>query len=78
MAVVAVEQEALALALAAAGATVVLVGADGDRAGRLLAAMEADGPGRGAWFALDEGSAGDIDALVGFVAEQFRAGGDER
>ena len=77
VAVVAVEQEALALGLAAAGATVVLVGADGDRAGRLLAAIEAGGSGRGAWFALDEGSGGDIDALVGFVTEQFRAGRDE-
>ena len=74
VAVVAVEQEDLALRLAAAGATVVLVGTDGDRAGRLLAEIEAGGSGRGAWFALDPTSdaTGDADALVAFVAEQFR------
>jgi len=75
VAVVAVEQEALARGLAAAGATVVLVGTDGDRAGRLLAAIEAGGSGRGAWFALD-GTA-DVDALVVFVTEQFRPGPEE-
>lgn len=76
VAVVAVEQETLALGLAAAGATVVLVGGDGHSAGRLLAAILARGSGRGAWFALEpgDGSAGEVDALVGFVAEQFRPG----
>lgn len=80
VAVVAVEQEVLARKLAAAGATVVLVGTDGDRAGRLLAAIEAGGSGRGAWFALDgpaEATA-DVEALAAFVAEQFRPGPDER
>ena len=77
VAVVAVEHEELAMGLAAAGATVVLVGADGERAGRLLAAIEAEGSGRGAWFAASApgGSNADVDALVRFVAEQFRPPG---
>ena len=74
MAVVAVEQEELALGLAVAGATVVLVGDDADRAGRILATINAQGSGRGAYFATGPGggSAGDVDALVELVAEQFR------
>lgn len=75
VAVVAVDQDDLARRLAAAGATVVLVGGDGDRAGAVLAAIEAEGTGRGAWFATGPGgpSAADADALVEFVAEQFRS-----
>ena len=74
VAIVAVEQEALARGLAAAGATVVVVGPDGERAGRLLAAIEADGRGRGAYFATgsDGGTAADVATLVELVAEQFR------
>ena len=76
VAVVAVEQEELARRLAAAGATVVLVGDDAERAGRILGAIEAQGSGRGAYFATGPGggSAGDIGALVELVAEQFRTG----
>ncbi len=75
VAVVAVEQDDLVRRLAAAGATVVLVGDDGDRAGRLLAEIQADGCGRGAYFATGTGagSASQVDALVEFVTEQFRA-----
>lgn len=75
VAVVAVEQDELARRLAAAGATVVLVGSDGDRAGRVLAAIEAEASGRGAYFATGSGggSAAEADALVAFVAEQFRS-----
>lgn len=71
---VAVEQEELAVRLAAAGATVVLVGDDADGAGRILATIHAQGSGRGAYFATGPGggSAGDVDALVELVAEQFR------
>ncbi len=73
VAVVTLEHESLALALAAAGATVVVVGADGERAGRLLAAIEADGQGRGAYFAgVPDGSPSEVAALVELVAEQFR------
>ncbi len=74
VAVVTLEHDALALALASAGATVVVVGADGERAGRLLAAIEADGHGRGAYFAgvPDGGSPSEVAALVELVAEQFR------
>lgn len=74
VAVVAVEHDELARRLAAAGATVVIVGDDGDRAGRVLADIESDGRGRGAYFATGEGGRSDdqMDALVEFVAEQFR------
>ncbi|MDP8937052.1 MAG: hypothetical protein M3O23_04895 [Actinomycetota bacterium] len=74
VAVVAVEHEELALRLAGAGATVVLVGDDADRAGRILATIHARASGRGAYFATGPGggSAGDADALVELVAEQFR------
>ncbi len=76
VAVVAVEQEELARRLAAAGASVVLVGDDADRAGRILGTIEAQGSGRGAYFATGPGggSADQIDALVELVAEQSRAG----
>jgi NAD(P)-dependent dehydrogenase (short-subunit alcohol dehydrogenase family) len=74
VAVVAVEQEQLARRLAEAGATVVLIGDDAERAGRVVAAVEAHGAGRAAYFALarGDGSAAEADALVEFVAEQFR------
>ena len=61
----------LATALAAQGATVVLVGPDGDAAGRLAATLEASGAGRPAVF-LSDGSAESLDALAAFVAELFR------
>jgi len=75
LAVVVVEQDQLARHLAAAGATVVLVGDDADRAGRTLAAIEAAGSGRGAYFATGPGQPPPdrIEALVEFVAEQFRS-----
>ena len=79
VAVVAVEQEALARRLAAAGATVVVTGPDGKRAGRLLAAIEADGRGRGTYFAIGPGGASpdEVAALVELVAEQFRQGPEQ-
>ena len=62
---------ALATALAGKGATVVLVGSDGDAAGRLAATLEASGTGRPAVF-LSDGSRESLDALTAFVAELFR------
>ena len=62
--------EALARRMAAGGATVVLVGADADAAGRLAAGLGP--PGRAAVFVAD-GSAGSLDALATFVSEMFRA-----
>jgi NAD(P)-dependent dehydrogenase (short-subunit alcohol dehydrogenase family) len=50
------------------GATVVLTGADGEEAGRLLASL-GDGPGRVAYFRGEL----DSDAFVEFVSEQFGA-----
>jgi len=61
----------LATALAARGATVVLVGPDGDAAGRLAAMLEASGAGRPAVFVTD-GGAGSSDAVADFVGELFR------
>lgn len=61
----------LAAAMAGKGATVVLVGSDGDAAGRLAAAVEAGGPGRPAVF-LGDGSRPSLDALAAFVGELFR------
>jgi NAD(P)-dependent dehydrogenase (short-subunit alcohol dehydrogenase family) len=63
----------LAARLGAAGATVVLVGEDGDAAGRLAAALEVAGaPGRPSVFVADGSEAG-LDALAAFVSELFRA-----
>lgn len=66
----------LARRLAGQGATVVVVGRDGEEAGRLAAAIEAPAPGapgagRPAVFVAD-GSAASLDALAAFVAEMFR------
>ena len=61
----------LATRMSAAGATVVLVGPDGDAAGRLAATLEATGAGRPAVFVTD-GSPEGLDALAAFVAELFR------
>lgn len=57
----------LAERLEARGATVVLVGPDGDALGRLAASL----PGRSAVFVTD-GSADSLEALAAFVAEIFR------
>ncbi len=57
--------------MTAAGATVVLVGPDGDAAGRLAATLEAGGAGRPAIFVTD-GSREGLDALAAFVSELFR------
>lgn len=61
----------LATRMSAGGATVVLVGADGDAAGRLAATLEAGGAGRPAVF-VTNGSAEGLDALAAFVAELLR------
>jgi NAD(P)-dependent dehydrogenase (short-subunit alcohol dehydrogenase family) len=63
--------EALATAMAARGATVVLIGADGDAAGRLAGTIEAAGAGRPAVFVSD-GSAESVEALGGYLSELFR------
>ena len=60
----------LAGRMAAQGATVVLVGPDGEAAGRLAAELEAAGQGRPGVFVTD-GSAGSYDALVGYITELF-------
>ena len=62
----------LATRMAAAGATVVLVGPDGETAGRLAATLEGGDGGRPAVFVTD-GSPGGLDALAAFVSELFRA-----
>jgi len=61
----------LAAAMAAKGATVLLVGTDGEAAGRLAGTLEAAGAGRLAVF-LTDGSADSLDALAAFVGELFR------
>ena len=61
----------LATAMAAKGATVVLVGPDGEAAGRLAATIEAGGAGRPAVF-VSAGGAPDADALAAFLSELFR------
>lgn len=61
----------LAVIMAARGATVVLVGPDGEAAGQLAAALEADGTGRPAVFVSD-GSPEGVEALAAFVSELFR------
>ena len=70
--VVPVELAGLATRMAAKGATVVLVGSDGDALGRLAAAIEGAGAGRPAVF-VGDGSAESLDALAAFVSELFRA-----
>ena len=62
---------ALAGAMAGRGATVVLVGPDGDAAGRLAAEVEAGGAGRPAVF-ITGGGQDDLDALAAFLTEMFR------
>ncbi len=62
---------ALATTLAAKGATVVLVGPDGEAAGRLAAEVEATGAGRPAVFLTGRGP-DDLEALAAFVSELFR------
>ncbi|MEA2717699.1 MAG: hypothetical protein QOI99_2016 [Actinomycetota bacterium] len=52
VAIVGLDQPALARRLAAEGATVVLVGGDADAAGVVLAEIEAAGGGRAAFFSL--------------------------
>ena len=59
--------DALAMALGSRGATVVLVGTDGESLGRRAATL----PGRPAVFVSD-GSPASLDALAAFVAELFR------
>ena len=61
----------LATRMAAAGATVVLVGPDGDAGGRLAASLGVAGGGRPAVFVTD-GSPEGLDALAAFVSELFR------
>ena len=61
----------LATRMAAWGATVVLVGPDGDVAGRLAAALEEGDGGRPAVFVADASPEG-VDALAAFVSELFR------
>lgn len=62
----------LARRLAAEGATVVLVGDDAEHAGRLLSEIESGGAGRGAFFQEGGEPVRELDALVEFVAEQFK------
>ena len=71
VAVVGVEQRALAVRLAAEGATVVLVGEDAFAAGETIAAIEKAGAGRAAFF-LTTGDEADLDAIVELVVESFR------
>jgi NADPH-dependent 2,4-dienoyl-CoA reductase/sulfur reductase-like enzyme len=61
--------EGLARAMAAKGATVVLVGPDGEPLGRLAASL----PGGRAAVFVSDGSPGAADALAGFVSELFRS-----
>ena len=61
----------LATRMAAGGATVVLVGPDGEAVGRLAASLEAEGAGRPALFVTD-GSPDSLDALANFLSELFR------
>ncbi len=61
----------LAERMAGRGATVVLVGPDGDAAGRLAAAIEQAGTGRPAIFVAD-GSTVALDALAAFLTDTFR------
>ena len=67
--VVSVDAPELARRLAADGATVVLVGEATERAGALVAELEAGGAGRVAVFAGDPDV--EAEALAEFVAELF-------
>ncbi len=72
--VVAVEWDGapeLAARMAARGATVVLVGPDGEAVGRLAAEIEAGGSGRPGIF-LTDGSPESYDALAGYLSELYR------
>lgn len=62
----------LAAGLGARGATVVLVGPDGDAAGRLAAVLEDAGVGRPAVLVAD-GSPEGVQAVADFVAEMLRS-----
>ena len=70
--VVPIELAELATRMAARGATVVLVGPDAGRLGRLAGEIEAGGAGRPAVF-LSDGTAESHDALAAFLSEMFRA-----
>jgi len=61
----------LATRLGTRGATVVLVGADGEALGNVAKTIEAAGAGRLAVFVSD-GSPESLDALADFVSELFR------
>ena len=69
--VVPAELADLATRRAARGATVVLVGPDGDALGRVAGTIEAAGAGRPAVFVSD-GSPASHDALTDFLSEMFR------
>ena len=69
--VVPVELADLASRMAAKGATVVLVGPDGEALGRLAATIEGAGAGRPAVFVTDR-SGRSLDALAAFLSELFR------
>ena len=62
----------LATAMAGRGATVVLVGSDGEAAGRLAGVIESAGAGRPGVFVSD-GSPESVNALGNYLAELFRA-----
>jgi hypothetical protein len=62
---------ALATALTRRGATVVLVGPDGEAAGRLAGTIESAGAGRPAGF-VTGGSAEGLEALGSYLTELFR------
>ena len=62
----------LATRLGAQGATVVLVGPEGEAAGRLAGELEAGGAGRPAVF-LTDGTSESLDALASFLSELFRS-----
>lgn len=61
----------LAARMAARGATVVLVGPDGEEAGALAARIEAGGHGRPGVFVTD-GTPDGYEALAGYLSELFR------
>ena len=61
----------LAGRMVAGGATVVLVGGDGEAAGLLAAELEAAGRGRPGIFVTD-GTPESYDALAAYLAELFR------
>lgn len=64
-------RSSVVLAVCEEGATVVVAGPDGDGAGRILAAVEAAGRGRGAYFAGAAWTPDEAQALADFVVEQF-------